>query len=192
MRPYARYAVNWLDIAIVVVIIWFVFSAFQVGFIRETVTVIAAVLGILLAGLFYEELAEDVLLFIDNQTLARIVAFGVLFGAVTLAGQMLALVLKPTVNLLQLGIFDQLAGAAFGLVKALVFIQIFLIVFVTYPRWGLDEDIDHSTFGSMMVERTALLVSLLPDEFEAGVDGFAEGVPASLPGQLDTVPDEEP
>lgn len=164
---------NWLDGIIVAVIIWFTFAAFQAGFIRETVTIVAAILGAVLAGLFYQELAEDVLLFIDNDTMARIVAFGIIFGATALAGQLLALVLKPTTDMLQLGIFDQLAGAGFGFLKALVFIQIFLILFVTYPRWDLDRTIDESVFGSLMIEDTAVLVKVLPDEFEAQVDDFA-------------------
>ena len=164
---------NWLDGVIVVVVLWFVFSAFQAGFIREMVTVVAAVLGVVLAGFLYEDLADDVLVFIDNEQLARIIAFGVILGATALAGQMLALVLKPTVNLLQLGIFDQLVGAAFGFVKAAVFIEIFLIVFVTYPKWGLDEAIDGSLFGSFVVKDTAVLVRVLPDEFESAVDDFS-------------------
>ncbi len=163
---------NWLDGAIIVVVLWFTFSAFQAGFIRETVTVVAAILGVVLAGLFYRDLADDVLTFIDNETLARIVAFGALFGATALAGQLAALVLKPTVNLLQLGIFDQLAGAVFGFAKAMVFVQIFLILFVTYPKWDLDQTIDDSVFGSLIVENTAVLVRVLPDEFDAGVDHF--------------------
>ena len=168
---------NWLDGAIIVLILWFTWSAFQAGFIRETVTVLAAILGIVLAGLFYESLAEDVLLFIDNETFARIVGFGLVFGAVALAGQLVAMVLKPTVNFLQLGIFDQLAGAAFGFVKAVVFIQIFLILFITYPRWGLDETINDSVFGSLtvrMVERVPVIVQMLPAEFGDEVDRFAD------------------
>ena len=167
---------NWLDGAIIVLILWFTYSAFQAGFIRETVTVVATILGIVLAGLFYESLAEDVLLFIDNPTFARIVGFGLIFGAVVLAGQMVAMVLKPTVNFLQLGIFDQLAGAAFGFVKALVFIQIFLIVFITYPKWGLEETIQESVFGSVaveMVDRAPVIVRMLPDVFETQVSDFA-------------------
>ena len=163
---------NWIDGAIVVLILWFTFSAFQAGFIRETVTIVAAILGVILAGLFYQDLADDVLMFIDNETLGRLIAFGILFGATALAGQMLALVLKPTVNLLQLGIFDQLMGAAFGFVKAMVFVQIFMILFITYPKWGIDETIDESVFGSLIVEKTAVLVKIMPDEFEISVDTF--------------------
>jgi membrane protein required for colicin V production len=164
---------NWLDGVIVAVVLLFTFTAFQAGFIRETVTVVAAILGTVLAGLFYQELAEDALVFIDNETLAHIVGFVVIFGGTLLAGQMLALVLKPTTDTLQLNIFDQLAGAGFGFLKSLVIIQVMLILLVTYPRWDMDRTIDESVFGSLIIEDTAVLVKILPDEFEAQVDDFS-------------------
>ncbi len=168
---------NWLDGVILVVVIWFTIAAFHAGFIREIVTVVAVILGVVLAGLLYTELADDVLVFIDNETVARIIAFGTIFAATALAGQALAMVLKPTVNLLQLGILDQLAGAAFGFVKAILFIQIFLIVFVTYPEWGLGDTIKESFFGSLtveMVDAAPVIVRMLPDEFENEVNAFTD------------------
>ena len=66
---------NWLDGAIIALIIWLTWSAFQVGFIRETVTIVAAILGVILAGLFYQDLAEEIFVFIENDTLASIVSF---------------------------------------------------------------------------------------------------------------------
>jgi membrane protein required for colicin V production len=170
--------VNWLDGVIIAVFLWFTFAAFQAGFIREIVTIIAALIGIILAGLFYEELANDVLVFVggDNSFLDEIVAFGVIFFACALAGQLLALLLKPTIGVLQLGIFDQLAGAAFGFAKAMIFVQIFLIVFVTYPRWGVERAIDDSFFGSLILDNGAVLVTFLPETFEEHVDGFTSGL----------------
>ena len=167
---------NWLDVAIIAVIIWFTFSAFQAGFIRETVTVVAAIIGVVLAGLFYKDLAEDVLPFIDNETVARIVAFGVIFCTTVLAGQALALVLKPTVALMQFGIFDQLAGAAFGFAKAMVFVQVFLIVFITYPKWGMGDAIEDSFIGTLMVDNVPVLERILPGEFEISVDSFTSNL----------------
>ena len=176
---------NWLDATIIVVVLWFTFAAFQAGFIRETVTIVAAIAGVVLAGMFYKSLAEDVLLFIDSEKLARIVAFGIIFGAAALAGQILAMVLKPAVQILQLGVFDQMAGAAFGFAKGIVFVEAFMIIFITYPKWGLKQDIDQSFFGSMLIEKTPVLVSVLPDEFEISVDDFTGGrLPASLPGSV--------
>ncbi len=174
---------NWLDAAIIALVAWFTFAAFQAGFIRETVTVVAALLGVVLAGIFYIDLAEDVLLFIDNEYVARIVAFGVLFAATALAGQMIALVLKPAVDFFQLGVFDQLAGAVFGFTKAIIFAEVFLIVFITYPKWNLDKTIDQSFIGTLLIKNTPLLVKILPNEFELGVDGFQSGLPASFPNK---------
>jgi membrane protein required for colicin V production len=168
--------VNWLDGVIIAVILFFTITAFQAGFIRETVTLISAVIGVVIAGLFYEQLADDVLLFIDSDAAARIISFGILFFAVALAGQMLALFLKPTTVMVQLGIFDQLAGAGLGFLKATVFVQIFLIVFVTYPKWGMGNAIDDSFIGGLMVDDGAVLVQVLPEEFEIAADNFKSGI----------------
>lgn len=165
---------SWFDVVIVLAVVWFTFSAFQAGFIREIVTVVAAILGVILAGLFYKDLADDVLRIGDNETLSRIISFVLVFGVTALAGQMLALVLKPTVALMQLGIFDQMLGAVFGFFKALVFVEVFILVFITYPKWGIEDAIDESLFGSLMAENILVLERILPDEFEIGVDDFID------------------
>ena len=172
---------NWLDAAILALVAWFTFAAFQSGFIREIVTVVATLVGVVLAGVFYIDLADDVLMFIDNVYVARIVAFGLLFAATALAGQMIALVLKPAVEFFQLGVFDQLAGAVFGFTKATIFIEVFLILFITYPKWNLDETIDNSFIGSLMIKNTPWLVGVLPSEFDVSVHGYQDGLPASFP-----------
>lgn len=163
---------SWVDALIIVAVVWFTASAFQAGFIRESITVVAAVLGVVLAGFLYKDLADGVLRIGDNETLARIISFGVVFGATALAGQMLAFVLKPTVALLQLGVFDQLGGAVFGFAKALIFVEIFLLIFITYPKWGLGGAIEDSLFGSLMIENIPFLERVLPEEFELSVDRF--------------------
>lgn len=163
---------NWLDGVIIVVFLWFTAAAFSAGFIRETVTIVSAVLGVVLAGLFYQDLQKDVLLAIDNEETARIVAFGIIFGAVTLAGQIAAMLLKPTVQVLQLGVFDQLAGAAFGFVKAFVIVEGVLLVFLTYDKFDLRETIQESLLGNFMVDKLPVLTRVLPEEFEAAVDDY--------------------
>lgn len=169
---------NWLDGAILVVILWFIFSAFHAGFVREVVTVVAVILGIVLAGLFYEDLADDVLLFIDDkETLAPIIAFGIIFTAVAVAGQLLAMVLKPTVALLQLGLADSIAGAIFGFIKGMLIVQVVLIVFITFPKWGIDGAIEDSLFGSLtvqMMDKVPMVIRILPDTFGDQLSSFAD------------------
>ena len=162
---------NWLDVAIVITIAWFTFAAFRAGIIREVVTVIAFVVGVLAAG-FYDDLAENVLLFIDNDTAANVAAFVVLFGAAALGGQLAAVLLKQMAGLFFLGWVDHLAGAAFGLLKGLILVEVFLILFTTYPYLGLDGTIRGSAIAPLFLDGGPALLKLLPGEFNSAVEAF--------------------
>lgn len=163
---------NWLDPVIVIVVAWFTFAAFRAGIIREVVTVIALVVGVLAAGFYYDDLAENVLLVIDDDTTANVAAFAMLFGAAAVGGQLAAILLKQTAGLLCLGWLDHLAGAAFGLLKGLILVEVFLILFTTYPYLGLDATIRGSAIAPLFLDGGPALLKLLPGEFNRAVDAF--------------------
>ena len=163
---------NWLDIVIVLVIAFFAGTAFRAGLIREAVTLVSAVVGVVVAGLFYDDLARDVLVFIDNRDTARVVSFLILLGAVYLAGQLIAIMLKQVAAILLLGWVDHIGGALFGLLKGLIVVEVLLILLVTFPRLGLESDIDGSALASVFLDARSVLLFILPDEFEQAVDLF--------------------
>jgi membrane protein required for colicin V production len=163
---------NWVDGVIVGVIVWFSLSAFQAGLIREVVTVVSVLLGIVLAGLFYADIADDIGAFISNETAATTIAFLAIFGATALAGQLVAMLLKEAASFLLLGAFDHLAGAVFGIAKALLLVEILLIFFVAYPSLGVREAIDDSTFAPIFLKTVPFLLRILPPEFQTAVDAF--------------------
>src|SRR5690349_11795985 len=101
---------NWIDAAIVIVFLYFIVTAFSAGFIRETIGIASAVLGMVLAGLFYDEVRDSLLSSIDNNTTASAVSFLIIFLGVALLGQVVAMLMKPAVSVMQLGIFDQIMG----------------------------------------------------------------------------------
>ncbi len=158
---------NWLDGVILAVLAWFIFAAFTAGLIREVVTIFSVILGVVLAGLFYERLAGDLKTIIDSDRAARTVAFLAIFLTIAVAGQVVAMLLKETASLLMLGVFDQLAGAAFGFVKGVVIIQVILILFATYPSLGLGSAISNSKLAPLFTERAPILLRVLPAEFDA-------------------------
>ena len=163
---------NWVDIAILVSFGFFTYSAFHAGAIREIVTIFGAVMAVALAGLFYENLAEDVHVAIDNVQTAKIVAFGIIFGAVVLASQLLALFLKQAASLLMLGLFDSLGGALIGFVKAFIFVEIALIVAITFQQLGVQRAVDNSAFAPFFLDVLPILKHILPAEFKNAVDSF--------------------
>ena len=163
---------NWLDIVIVLVIAFFAISAFRAGLIREVVTLVSVAVGVVVAGLFYDDLARDVLVFINDHDARQVVAFLILLGAVYLAGQLIAGMLKRAASLLVLGMADHAGGALFGLIKGLIVVEVLLILLVTYPQLGLQTAIDGSAIASVFLDAAPLLLLVLPDEFKQAVDAF--------------------
>jgi uncharacterized membrane protein required for colicin V production len=162
---------TWMDAAIVIVFLYFIITAFNAGFIREIIGMTSAILGAVLAGLFYRDVADSLLSSIDNQTTAAVVGFLVIFVAVTVAGQVLAALIHPAVTILQLGIIDQLLGAVLGAAKAYVILEVLLILFVTYPRYDMDRRINDSQFASVLLDTGQPVLKVLPDVFHTCLEG---------------------
>jgi membrane protein required for colicin V production len=161
---------NWLDAVILIIIIGFTAAAIRAGLIREVITLIAVVMGVLIAGHYYDDLADDVLLFIKNDKAAKAIAFVSLFASVALLGQLAAFLMKQVVSMLLLGWLDHLAGGAFGLLKGLVLVELFLMFFATFPYLGLDDAIDGSGIAPLFLDNGPALLKLLPGEFNQAVE----------------------
>jgi len=163
---------NWLDMAIVLIVLWFAVNAYRAGIVREVVTVLALVGGVVVAGLYYDDLARDVLAFVGDERTAKAVSFLLLFGSVILLGQVVAFLLRGLVSLLLLGWADHLLGAALGLFKGFLLVDVLLVLFVTYPQLGLDDAVRHSLLGPRFLDAAHLAVRLLPAEFDRAVQAF--------------------
>jgi uncharacterized membrane protein required for colicin V production len=163
---------NWVDIVIVASIIWFTYAAFNAGMIREVVTIIGAVFAVVLAGLFYEDLAKNLDSIIDNEETAKVVAFGLLFAGVVLASQLTAMFLKQAASLLMLGIFDSMGGAIIGFIKGFIFVEIALILAITFESLDLQEAVEDSAFATIFLDALPVLKHLLPGEFKTAIDNF--------------------
>jgi membrane protein required for colicin V production len=163
---------TWLDAAILIVILFFVWSAFQGGLVRELISFAASVAGIVLAGLFYEDLRDTLFASIDNQTVASCIAFATIFVAITVAGHVLALVVHPVIQVLQLGMADQFLGAGFGAVKGVILVIAVLVLLVTYPVYDLDEEIAESEFATRLLDVSEPVTAIMPDIFQNKVDAL--------------------
>ncbi len=163
---------TWIDVAIVVIFLFFIVTAFSAGLVREVISTGATIAGMVLAGLFYQDIANSLLGSIDNETTAAVVGFLIIFLGITVAGQLVAMVVHPAITVLQLGMMDQFLGAGFGAVKAFVIVEVLLVLFVTYPRYDLDKRIDDSQFATVMLKMSQPVVKVLPQIFEKKVDAF--------------------
>jgi membrane protein required for colicin V production len=170
---------NWIDILIVVTIAGIVLGAYAAGLLREVVTLVAAILGIVIAGALYDDLAADVLVFMDNEETAQAISFIILVGAVYLFGQIVAILLSKTASLLMLGWADRIGGAAFGFIKGIIVVQALLIIFAAYPSLELSDAIAGSELAPYFLEDVDFLLWVLPDNFDNRIDQFIAPEPPS-------------
>ena len=163
---------NWVDFAIVATLIWFTYAAFHAGLIREVITIVGAIFAVALAGLFYRDLTPDVKVAVNNEETARVIAFGIIFFCVVLASQLTAMFLKTTASVFMLGMFDSLGGALVGALKAFVFIEIALIVGITFANLHVQRAIDDSAFAGFFLNALPVLKHILPAQFKEAIDSF--------------------
>jgi membrane protein required for colicin V production len=108
------------------------------GVVREVISVLAWVIGVVLAGRFAAELAR--LLPLSGDLLPHAVAWVVILLLVLILAGLLARLLKQLLSVAGLGLVDRLFGGVFGLVRgAMVLMLLVLLIgltpFKTYPIW---------------------------------------------------------
>lgn len=153
---------NWLDIAIIVILGISALSGLKVGIIRAALSFVGLAAGVILAGRFYTDLAPK-LAFIQQENIARIAAFAIILIGVMIVAGIIASVLKWTVSAIMLGWVDHLVGALFGLVMGILFTGAILAVWVNVL--GASGPIADSGLAKFLLDRFPLVLALLPDEF---------------------------
>jgi len=129
---------NWLDIALAIPLIWFMYKGFRHGFIIELASLAALVLGIFVA-LHFSFYAEDYLR--ENFEIADnylyIISFAITFIIVALLVYLVGKIIHKFVNIIALGFLNKLAGGIFGLLKAAIVLSVIL-----YFLNGFDKESD--------------------------------------------------
>ncbi len=133
---------NWLDILILIPVVFFAWQGLKNGLIMEVFTLAALILGIW-ASLEFSYVAEDFLhdTFNWNSEHLNIIAFIVTFIVVVVVVNLLGKLLKSVFQAVALGAIDKILGLAFGAAKAIVLLAIVVYVFNSFDmKKGLISD----------------------------------------------------
>ncbi len=155
---------NWLDIVILVFLAVVTFIGLKVGLIKAALSLVGIVVGVVLAGRFYINLA-GVLTFIPKENIANIVAFAIIFIVVIIITAVLAVLLKWIAKLVLLGWVNHLGGAILGLIMGAIFCGALLVLCGKFL--GTPDIIRGSILAGILVDHFPAVLALLPDEFNA-------------------------
>jgi membrane protein required for colicin V production len=162
---------NWLDAVIIVIILLPMFIGYRRGLIRTLLPLIAVILGIIVAGRTYDNLAgwfHPGLLKSESQ--ASIVAFVIIFILFMAAMAVLARVLHRFLKLLLMGWVDKIGGLIFGLViGGLISGAALSLIANSFP--SVEATFQNSALAAFLLDKFPFVLYLLPEEFD-GVRGF--------------------
>ena len=156
---------NWLDIVIIVALAISTFLGLRTGIIKAVLSLAGLIVGVILAGLFYVPLSEQ-LPFIPQADVAKVVAFAIILIGVMVIAVILARLLKWAASVVMLNWVNHLGGAIFGLALGAIFCSALLATWVKWLGIG-STTITESIVAAVLLDKFPLILALLPDEFDA-------------------------
>ncbi len=119
---------NWADWVIVgIVFISVLISLFR-GFVREALSLVSWCAALVVALLFYEQLAWMLRDIIEVSSLRHIIAFLVLLIGVLVIGALCIRVFSYVVDVAGLTGLDRVLGAGFGLIRGAIIVLVLIMV----------------------------------------------------------------
>jgi membrane protein required for colicin V production len=165
---------NWIDFVILALLGGGFFWSFRHGFIMEVIYFVAAMIGLLVAFVFYPFVKPVIQLAISNSGGASAVSFFLTFvfgaGLVTVFG----ILFHKFIYMIHLGIFDRLLGGLFGLIKVAMIISVCLVMFVGMKGSDTPEYIQNSAIGMPVVDATTTVMKSVPPLFETFHDDYGQ------------------
>ena len=159
---------NWIDIVIAIYLILSVIGGAMQGLIRSVLSLLGMIIGVVLAANFYEKLAT-IFGFIHNQTVANVISFVLIVGAVVIIAAIVGSALRSVIKAIHLGWVDGLGGAVFGLAMGVISAGALLAVIVKLTGTDL---ITGSALAGFLLDKFPVVLGFLPSEFDVIHDFF--------------------
>jgi membrane protein required for colicin V production len=147
------------------------------GFLRELFSLAGLILGIVLAGLYYQRVAVLLSRWITSVPAAHITAFLGILAATILLFALIGHALKKAASTVGLGFLDRSLGALFGLIRGCLFgIAIMMSVAAFFPGAGW---VRQSTLAPYLLRGAHLVSLVVPHDLRQQVRDGAASILAS-------------
>jgi len=155
---------NWLDIVILIIIVFSAVSGFASGLIKSILSLAGLIVGIILAGRYYVAFSSQVG-FIPGDSGPKIAAFVIIFLAVMLIAMLLGVILTKIISAIMLGWLNRLGGAVLGIVLGAFFAASLLAIWVQVGNPG--DFMTASKLAPILLDKLPFVLGLLPPEFNS-------------------------
>jgi membrane protein required for colicin V production len=159
-------SLNWFDIVVVAVILVSAILAMVRGFVREVLSIASWLIAAVAAFYLYESLRDVIQPYVENETLATIIAVAVIFIVVLVIVTYITMKIADMVIDSRIGSLDRIFGFLFGAVRGLLLVVVAFAFFVwlveDQPEW-----ITGAESYDILANLSEQLAVVLPDDMEA-------------------------
>jgi membrane protein required for colicin V production len=166
-----QHSFNWFDIVLMVVLLWSALAGLRAGLARVVVSIAAAITGLIAGFWFYGVIAQNLMPWVHNVTVANISGFFIIFFAALLAGALVAAVLSRIFQWIGLSWLNHALGGIAGFFRGALIIAAFVGILIAYSPSPTPSFIQGSRVVPYVGEISWWLVDLAPRELR---DAFTQ------------------
>jgi membrane protein required for colicin V production len=144
---------NWLDFVIIATLGLGFIVGWRTGLFGAIFATGGLIVGVLLAGRLSDNVSELITDSVSSDTVATVVAYGIILFAVFVVAQLLRLIVKGVMKMILLGWVDTVGGLALGLVMGVVLSGALITVLARYSSDLPMEGLIEKTLGGGMIFR---------------------------------------
>jgi membrane protein required for colicin V production len=184
--------VNWLDFALVLMIVISIVTGLYAGFAKAGVSFLAAVLGLGLGLQYYRVVGLSLRGHIPQSAVASWVGFLIVFCGITILGSVLSGLLVRFVRETHLSGVDRLLGGGFGAVRGLLFATVTIWGLMAFTPGPPKPYLSHSRLAPCVMDAARAVAAASPDEvkqsFRRSYRELNKVLPEKIKDRLSTVP----
>jgi len=160
---------NWLDIALLLILAWSVATSVRAGLTREILGLASVILAFLLGLWCYRSAGSYLAPYVSSPSLANLGGFFVVFCGVMLAGSAANFIVGKFLKATGLSAFDHALGAAFGLVRGLLIaIALVMAVMAFSPAGHPPQSVVRSRLAPYVAGASRVFVAVAPHDMKEG------------------------
>lgn len=160
---------NWLDIALIIILAVSVLMSFRKGLSREVIGLVSVVLALVFGTWFYGTAGAFLLSYVSSPQVANFVGFCLVFVGVMLLGGLVSYIAGKFLRVTGLSIIDHALGAGFGLLRGtLVAMALVMVMMAFSPGDRPPAAIAHSRMAPFVADGARLFANIAPHELREG------------------------
>ncbi len=156
---------NLLDWIFVVIIGFSAIYGLFKGLVKEVISLLAVIIGLILASRFYEGISSLLVSLGLGQQAAKILSFFILFVIIFIVIVLIGRLIHKFVHAIFLGWLNRLGGAGFGLIRGIVVSSIIIII-LTITLSEKAPILNQSKLTPHIMSISRVILSLVPEDLQ--------------------------